>query len=370
VTTPYRVLVVDQSASMRAAVVRLLETDARFAIAGEAADGRDAVHRVVRLEPDVVTLGSDLPRLDGAQTTRTILELRPTPIILISGSERQSARRAVEALTEGAVDVVPAPDPRAGATEASRDELIQKLLLALDVDLSRTLRPNTPGSRRPPPRIGARRPLPTSHATGPASERGRRRHGKADQRPKLVVLAAGTGGPAALLRVAPLLRVRPDTSVLVVQHLPPGFSEALAEILDAKTTYPVREARDGEPFPGGQARVAPSGFHLRLTSQAALLLDPGAPVNGVRPSADVLLSSVAQFFGSRSAGVILTGVGRDGAMGLAALKAAGGRTIAQDRSTSIVYGMPETAARLGVVDTISPLERVADLVNRLLGPES
>jgi two-component system chemotaxis response regulator CheB len=342
-----RVLVVDDSAFMRGVISRTLAADARFEVIGQAADGGEAVRLATELTPDVVTMDYNMPGFNGAEATRRILAARPVPIVMLSAHTQNGASATVEALAAGAVDFVTKPDGEVSAHLAGiKEELLSKLLTAAGANLKSALpavsnaEPSSPVSSRVP------RVLPAGQ--------------------RLVVIACSTGGPAALARLVPELRLGPQTALVIVQHMPSGFTQALAEQLGEKSSFPVREASAGTLSPGS-AVVAPGGSHLLVERGGALRLSDAPPVHGVRPAADVTLSAAAQHYGPRCIGVVLTGMGKDGAKGLAAIKAAGGATLAQDKGTSTVYGMPKAAIELGVVDTVAPLERIAAVVNRLLG---
>jgi two-component system chemotaxis response regulator CheB len=186
---------------------------------------------------------------------------------------------------------------------------------------------------------------------------------------RLIVIASSTGGPQALLSIVPELELGSRAALIVVQHMPDGFTGALAEQLSEAADFDVREARTGDVAAAGTALVAPGGSHLLLDRAGRIQLRADPPVHGVRPAADPTLISAAQSFGPRTIGVVLTGMGRDGAKGLAAVKAGGGATLAQDKGTSLVYGMPKAAIELGVIDTVSPLDRIAAVINRWLDPQ-
>ncbi len=345
-----RVLVVDDSAFMRTAIARTLEADGRFQIAGQARDGQEAVVLVERTRPDVVSMDFNMPGLDGAQAARAIADRYGVPIVMLSAHTSEGARATLDALAAGAVDFVTKPDGEVSVNLALiKQELCDKLVLAATANL----RGPAPGAAPP---------------DGQALSSSFRARARSVPRGlKVVAVAASTGGPAALATLLPRLVVPPDALVLVVQHLPAGYTAALARQLAETTPYPVFEARGGERLEGGVAYVAKGDFHLSVTS-SELVLDQGATEHGVRPAADRLFRSVAGVFGARAVGVVLTGMGRDGAVGLAAIKAAGGYTMAQDEASSVVYGMPKAAAQMGVVDSIAPLGRIATLVNRLLSP--
>lgn len=346
-TSPLKVLVVDDSAFMRGAIARVLEADPRFEVVGQARDGEDAVNQAVSLKPDVITMDFNMPRMNGAQATRAILSRQPAGIVMLSAHTREGAQETVEALAAGAVDFVHKPDGEVSANlSAVKGKLVEKLLSAAGANL----RSVSPAAHAPDVAPPSRR-MPRPGRPMPAGLR-------------VVAIASSTGGPAALARVWSQFRAA-NTSYVLVQHMPKGFTAALAEQLSEAGSIPVREGVAGDALERGQALIAPGGEHLVLDRSGRVTLTQAPPVHGVRPAADVTFKSVAQAFGARVVGVVLTGMGRDGATGLAAIKAAGGRTVAQDKHSSTVYGMPKAAADLGVVDEVVALDRVAEAVNRL-----
>jgi two-component system chemotaxis response regulator CheB len=336
-------LLVDDSAFMRGAVARLLTADGRFEVIGQASDGMEGVRLALELRPDVISMDYNMPGLNGAAAARAILAERAIPIVMLSAHTREGEAATVEALTVGAVDYVTKPEGEVSANlSAVRDELTSKLLAASGVNLAfRSAAPaSTAGSRPSSPRKAAPAGL------------------------KLVTIACSTGGPAALAELVPALRLGDQAALLIVQHMAQGYTRALAAQLAEGAKFPVREAEAGIELNAGAAWVAPGDRHLFIDTYNRLALSEAPLVNGVRPAADVTLASVAQQFGARSLAVLLTGMGKDGARGLAQVKAAGGVTFAQDRGSSTVYGMPKAAVELGVVDTVAPLSRMASLINR------
>jgi two-component system, chemotaxis family, protein-glutamate methylesterase/glutaminase len=338
-----RVLLVDDSAFMRSAVARLLGADGRFDVVGQASNGAEGVKLALELKPDVISMDFNMPEMNGAEATRLILAQHAIPIVMLSAHTREGEAATVEALTAGAVDYVTKPEGEVSANlSAIREELIGKLLAAAGANVAfRQLAPVSARDSRP---NSLRRPTPVGL--------------------KLVVIAASTGGPSALADVLPAVTLGLHATLVVVQHMAQGYTRALAAQLAERTRFPVREAEAGAELSAGSGWVAAGDRHLLVAQNMRLSIGEGPPVNGVRPAADVTLGSAAQYFGARTMGVVLTGMGKDGARGLAQIKAAGGFTVAQDRATSTVYGMPKAAVELGVVDTVAPLSRIASLINR------
>ncbi len=346
-----RVLVVDDSAFMRGAITRALASDERFEVVGQAADGTRAVEMALELKPDVITMDFNMPGMNGAEATRAILAERGQSIVMLSAHTREGATATIEALAAGAVDFVEKPDGEISANLSGiRESLIEKLLNAAGANV----RGGSPAS------LPLSEPLSSTRRAARAAERPM----PAGQR--LVVVAASTGGPAALVQLLPTLRLEKMGSLLIVQHMSAGFTEALAVQLSERAGYSVREAAGGEELTPGSAWVAPGGSHLLVERNGRLSLSDAAPVHGVRPAADVTFKSAAQAYGGRTIGAVLTGMGRDGAMGLAAVKSAGGRTLAQDKASSTVFGMPKAAVELGVVDEVVPLTRVGRAITKLV----
>ncbi len=353
---PLRVLVVDDSSFMRGAVSRLLEADPRFEVCGQAKDGLEAVKLATELQPDLITMDFNMPGLNGAEATRRILAGRAVGIVMLSAHTREGAAETVDALAAGAVDFVEKPGGEVSANLTDvRDELFEKLLTAAGAKVLRAPPPGRPASTPPP-------------SEPPVSRRAMR--SVVRQMPpglRVVVIASSTGGPAALVRVLPTLKLADNAALLIVQHMPAGFTAALADQLNERVGYTVREAQAGDALEAGMALVAPGGQHLLVERSGRIALSDAPPVHGVRPAADPTLKSAAQAYGARTVGVVLTGMGRDGALGLAAVKAAGGRTVAQERATCTVYGMPRAAVEMGVVDEVVKLDHIGSVVSKLVG---
>jgi two-component system chemotaxis response regulator CheB len=337
---------------MRQVVTRALESDGRFEVVGAAASGAEAVRLCRELGPQVVTMDFNMPGMNGAEATRAIMSERALPIVMLSAHTQQGAKETLEALAAGAVDFVTKPSGEVSAHLGdAKVELVEKLLSAAGANLTALAPRSAESSPEPPVSRGA--PLWA------------RRHSVAGEQ-HLIVIASSTGGPQALLRVVPQLRLVERAALIIVQHMPDGFTGALAEQLTEAAGFPVREARSGDATEAGTALLAPGGTHLIVSRGGRIELRADPPQHGVRPAADPTLVSASQVFGARVIGVVLTGMGRDGAKGLAAVKASGGTTLAQDKASSLVYGMPKAAVELGVVDTVAPLDRIAAVLNRWL----
>jgi two-component system chemotaxis response regulator CheB len=346
--TKIRVLITDDSLFMRAAIKKILAADARFEIIGEAKDGRDAVAKVQALRPDVCTMDFNMPLLDGAGAVREIMKTRPTPVVMLSAHTHEGARETFEALAAGAVDFLAKPSGEVSA-ELTRigPSLIAKLAGAAQARPQAIAQLSKPSA--PAPRITATHLAPGASGLGLVG-------------PKVVVVGVSTGGPAALGRFLPRFPAETSLALIVVQHLPAGFTAPLAERLDGMCAIRVKEASAGDRVERGVALVAPGDHHLELGPDGGVRIVAGPEVNGVRPSADVTMRSAAQVFGRRCVGVVMTGMGRDGADGMKAIKAAGGTTLVQDEQSCVIYGMPRVCVESGVADKIVPLDNLADAV--------
>lgn len=341
-----RVLVVDDSITARKHIVEVLEADPGFEVVAEAADGREAIELCGKLKPDVITMDMMLPVMSGLAATEWIMAYCPTPIVVVSGSlNRGEVFRTYDAITAGAVEVVPKPDARLnGSAWAAR--LTSVLRIASRIKVVTHVRARL---SRSPSGIGPTAPPPSTRAV------------------RLVAIGASTGGPGAVRRVLTDLAPSFPVPILLVLHIGAPFDLTFADWLDAQSQHQVAFAVDGEPVFDGPPRVllAPAGQHMSIAEER-IRLDAGPERHSCRPSIDVLFESLAAEIGSGAAGVLLTGMGRDGADGLLAIRRAGGHTIAQDEATSVVYGMPRAAAEIGAAGSILPLDAIGPALSRLV----
>jgi two-component system chemotaxis response regulator CheB len=335
------VLVVDDSVFMRKMVSDMIGRFPGYRVVGLAADGEEALRQIAALDPDVVTLDIEMPRLDGFGVLGRVMSSKPRPVVVLSGCTGGGSDAALRALELGAVEFVAKPSgPISFDVAKVEARLFDALEAAAAADLRALLRERT------------RAPEPA--AAPPEIDEG-----------AAVAIAASTGGPRALAFVLGALPADLGAAVLVVQHMPPGFTTTLAARLGQLSPLPVAEASGGEVVAANRVLIAPGDFHMRLRRTqdgVRIALDQSELICGTRPAADALFPAVAAVYGRRSVGVVLTGMGRDGADGLAAIRAARGRTIAQDRASSVVYGMPGRAVALGAAEHIVPLDAVPDAI--------
>ncbi len=331
-TQPIRVLVVDDSPAQLALLVGMLRGAGDFEVVGTASDGRAAVGAVDRLRPQVVAMDIHLPLMDGYEATRRIMERCPTPVVMVSSSDGDAGRRSVQALAAGALAVVRKPGSPIHATgQADRAQFLTTLRLMSGVRVvTRHARREVAAPTAPAASLLGLAPL-------------------AAPRPEVVAIAASTGGPAALQALLGGLGPGFGLPLLVAQHIARGFSAALVEWLAGVIPLPVRIARADERLEPGVVYFAPDEYHLLLGAPGRAGLIRGEAADRYCPSADRLFASVAAVYGARAIGVIMTGMGDDGARGLGQMRAAGAATLAQDEASCVVYGMPQAALAAGAV---------------------
>lgn len=333
-----RVLIAEDSPSIAAMMRDLLGQDPEIEVVGWAKNGREAIELRNSLEPDVITMDLDMPIISGLEAIKIISATRPAPILVVSQKiESRDSEVAFEALRSGAVDIMTKPS---GYGDAGLRRIKEEMLSRI-----RTV------ARIRPIRL-FKRPLASlakPKAVTPIA-RGE----------KIIAIGASTGGPPALSMV--LRDLPPDfpCPIAVVQHIAPGFVQGLVAWLHKESPFVVKIATTGEPLKAGTVYLAPDDLHLEVANDKTAFLSNAAPVRGHRPSVDRLMESIARFYGKEAVGVLLTGMGSDGAEGLRRVREAGGKTIVQDEETSLVFGMPREAILRGAAQVVRPLEKIAE----------
>ncbi len=341
-----RALVADDSPTARALLAALLAADPDVQVVAEARDGQEAVELTRQHRPDVVTMDIEMPRLDGFGATKRIMTEAPTPIVIVSGLDVRDVTVSLEALRAGALAILPKP----GGPGSVQFERESRHFVATVKAMARVKIVRRAAER---PAVAA---VPSVHEPAP----------RPAARPEAVGIVASTGGPAALHRILSELPATFPRPILVVQHIAIGFAEGLAHWLDHASRVRVKVADDGEALEPGTVYVAPDNLHLGVSRESRVLLSDAPPSGGFRPSGSFLFDSMARALGAASLGLVLTGMGRDGADGLRALREAGGTVLAQDEATSDVFGMPAAAINDGVVHRVLPLDAIAAELIRLV----
>jgi two-component system chemotaxis response regulator CheB len=331
---PLRVLVAEDSVTARRLLVEMLQTDPGIAVVGEARNGIEAVDLTVRLRPDLVTMDIRMPKMDGFEATRQIMVEAPTPIVIVSAvSNLREVEVSMHALRLGALTVLAKPSgPDVPDFEEQRHRLLQTVKAMAQVKVV----------RRWPDRLPAAAALPATRI-----------------HPRIVAMAASTGGPAALAHILTHLPADFTLPVLIVQHIARGFVDGFANWLNTSCALRVKVAEHGEPLQPRTVYVAPDDRHLGVADESTVAVTASPAVDGFRPSGTALFDSVARVFGNTAVAVVLTGMGVDGVAGLRAVRLAGGRILAQDEDSSVVFGMPGAAVAAGLADATVPLEAIA-----------
>ncbi|MFC1925872.1 chemotaxis response regulator protein-glutamate methylesterase [Chloroflexota bacterium] len=335
-----RVLIVDDSTFARYAILHQLQTDAEIEVIDFARDGSEALEKINLLKPDVVTMDIEMPHMDGLTALERTMSSCPIPIVMLSSQTGEGTEATIRALELGAVDFFLKPSPANPAGVNLRDgELSKKVKMAARAKVSKSYNPVIS------------RQVHTNN----------RKHKVSNSPPakEVVIIGSSTGGPKALCEVIPDLPADMTAAVLVVQHMPPGFTKSLANRLNSISQITVKEAESGDIIRQGQALLAPGGYHMVAEKGMSIGLNQNQHVCGVRPSVDVTMESASRVFRASSLGVVLTGMGSDGTTGTSFIKAAGGQVIAEDESTCTVWGMPKSVIEAGNADRVLPLHLIA-----------
>ena len=341
-SSPIRVLVVDDSAFMRMAISRMIASDPELRVVGTAAGGIEALAMIPGIDPNVITLDVQMPGIDGLETLRRIMTHFPRPVIMVSAVTEDGATATFDALALGAFDYVP---KRLSAGSLNIHHIQQDLTTKIKAAAqSRRARGHLDDGKKAP------------------STAQRHAHFVSHPNPAIIAIGASTGGPKALEEILPVLPRELPVPILIVQHMPVGFTTPFAERLDKLCKISVQEAIDSEPLRAGMVYIAPAGFHMRIQrsvdARTVISLSDKNEDRPHVPSVDIMMQSVALAFGSESMGIIMTGMGTDGAQGMNAIHRAGGFTVGQDEPTCTVYGMPRACAELGILDRTVPLAQI------------
>jgi two-component system chemotaxis response regulator CheB len=349
-----RVLVVDDSAFMCKVLQEIINSDPQLEVAGQARDGREAVALAESLRPDVITMDINMPHVDGLQATDQIMSSHPRPIVIVSSETREGTSSALRALELGAIDFVPKPSNGIDLDMRSvRDELTRKLKMAAKVRVVRT------ATRAKAP---ARAPVPVSASTTSAASTPA--VSQSGGKFPIVVIAASTGGPAAVMRVVAGLPKDLPAAVLLVLHMPATFTKQFTMQLAEISQLQVKEAESSESLQAGMVYLCPGSHHMRVSVTGKIMLDPGMRIEGYLPCANAALETVAAYARSLAVAVVLTGMGNDAAKGVKVVKAGGGYVIAQDEASSVIFGMPAEAIKTGAVDEVLDLDEISAAIER------
>jgi two-component system chemotaxis response regulator CheB len=325
------VLVVEDSAFMRKVITEILETDPEIKVVDNAINGLDGVKKTSLLKPDVITMDVEMPNMDGIEAVKKIMESNPTPIIMISAYTKKGAQKTIETLIAGAVDFVEKPGgPISLNIRDIKEEIIKKVKIASKANLKTT------------------------------TKRKKISLDKKKMGDSLVIIAASTGGPKIITSIFKKLPPDFPAPIVVVQHMPGTFTKAFARRLDEHSSISVMEGKDGSFLNKGKAFIAPGNFHLEFGKNRRIKLNKKPALHGLRPSADITMNSASENFDGNLIGVILSGMGKDGSIGVRNIGRRGGYIIAQDKDTSIVYGMPKSAIDSGCVDLVLPFNEIAE----------
>lgn len=337
-----RVMVVDDSAFMRFTIGKHLSEQPGITVIGSAHDGIEALQLIPKLDPDVVTLDVEMPHMDGLSTLREIMTRYPRPVVMLSSLTAEGTVETVQALTLGAVDFIAKPVNKA-TINTVMEEVAAKIIKAAGSKVYALSSTNR----------GTSTAVAASKPTRPLSSKDR-----------VLLIGSSTGGPRALNTLIPEIPANLPAAIMIVQHMPAGFTRSLADRLDSLSNIRVKEAGPGDRLEVGKALLAPGGFHLTFDRNGLVVLNQNPPVHGVRPAIDVTMASLVSLYGSSVLGVILTGMGSDGTTGSQLVHEAGGHIIAEDESTSVVWGMPRSVFEAGVADQVLPINQIASAINK------
>ncbi|AIC15213.1 Chemotaxis response regulator protein-glutamate methylesterase [Nitrososphaera viennensis EN76] len=344
-----RVMIVNDSMYMRSLFSDLISSSQRLQVSDTANDGLDALRKIRKSRPDVVLLDLEMPNMDGLSFIENIMSADPLPVVLVSSYGQRGADVVFDALEMGAVDFVPIPQDDPEKMRGLRDTLVSKIEIAAQAKNHPRLK--TKAARRPE-REAARRSYSSKAVAGEDSA--------------VVVIGASTGGPGVVGEIMSRLSADLPAGILIVQHMPEGFTKSFADRLNGISKIPVREAREGDAVRAGTALLAPGDYHLLVKPSRTVELNKSPRRFGVRPAINMSMVSASQVYGRKTIGVLLTGMGHDGAFGMKMIKRKGGVTVGQDESSSVVFGMAKAAAEMDAVDRLLPAEMIPEEIERMV----
>jgi two-component system chemotaxis response regulator CheB len=338
--TPVKILIVDDSAFMRFSIAQQLNEHPEILVVGAASNGKEALRLIPKVQPDVITLDVEMPHMDGLTTLRHIMSEQPRPVIMFSSLTKDGAAETIQALMLGAVDFIAKPANNMDIRSVM-NEMVAKIMHA---------------ARAKVKYLPARLSFHPAAANNDQTAKKLRTYQKTAP---VILIGSSTGGPGALSEIVPLLPASLPSPVLIVQHMPAGFTHSLSERLNSLSNLIVKEAEPGDSLMVGQVLVAPGGFHMTVDDNERIALNQKPPVHGVRPAVDVTLTSLVQRFNHNVIAVILTGMGSDGTHGASLLHSDGGYVIAEHESTCVVWGMPRSVVEAGAADAVIPRSQIA-----------
>lgn len=345
-----KVMIVDDSALIRKLLTDILKLDKDILVVGTARNGKEALDKIEVLNPDIITLDVEMPLMDGLTTLKHIVSIYKIPVIMISTLTEQGAELTLKALDEGAVDFLQKPTNVFSLNQGEiKNEIIEKIKIGAKT------------------KVEARQPLkPMKKVDLPNKKIIKTK----DSFSNIIAIGTSTGGPRALQSLIPALPSDIDAAVVIVQHMPPKFTKSLSDRLDSTSKIGIKEAEEGDVLTRGWAYIAPGDYHMTIVKEKDNLvvrLNQKPQVMGLRPTVDILMESVANITGYLKIGIILTGMGSDGAKGIVKMKKSNSYTISQDESTSVVYGMPKAAIATDCIDEVLPLDKIADKIISKVG---
>jgi len=337
-----KILIVDDSAFMRKILSDLFAAEQDFTVIEVARNGKDALEKAKKHKPDVITMDVEMPIMDGIQALEAIMQEVPTPVVMVSSQTFDGAEETIRALSLGAMDFIAKTSGPIGNIDGIRDDILLKCRMAANVNVKQLCQPLTAPS-------GVANPTSVFGSSGIGKE-------------KIVVIGTSTGGPRALQEVITKLPGNLPCGILIVQHMPPGFTKSLAERLNSLSSLTVKEAEQNDPVSPGVVLIAPGDYHMtleRFGGKVVAHLNQQPAVGGHRPAVDPMMESAVRLYGAHTVGVLLTGMGRDGSRGMQMIRQRNGYTIAEDKSTAVVFGMPKAAIELNAVDMVLPISGIA-----------